>query len=292
MSDSGTGPRTCASCGAVGEADDLFCSSCGAPAPGEAAGVAAASAPPTTPTIPVGMATAAPAGPLTATAIPVVPPTSTPASAPPDQPQSKKTGLLIVAAAVVALAVVGGVVYFVSSGSSADTPTSVGQATAAAFESGDYAQACNYALPSQRSQCEHTLNSEASSLKGASFRNMSVAKVSQSGNRAVVVLAGQVCKSGRCISLSTGSTSSQSFDTQYNDAVNSNNPPGTEIAALIEQGGKWYLNGGEGSGTSSGNTGNTGNTGKAGSTGSTGTSGNTGLGTSGSTGTSGNTGNT
>ena len=231
--------------------------------------------------------------PLTATAIPVVPPTSTPASAPPDQSQTKKIGL-IVAAAVVVLAVIGGVVYFVSSGSSADaTPTSLGGAAAATLQSRGYAQLCAYSVPSQRSACEAGIAANPS-INSYSFRNISVGKVTQSGNKAVVWLTGQICKSGRCDSLPTGNTSGQSFATVYNNAVNVNSRS-TLALALLEQGGKWYWvpvagpsSGNTGNGNT-GNTGQTGNTGKTGSTGSTGTSGNTGLGTSGSTGTSGNT---
>ncbi len=197
-----------------------------------------ASAPSTDPTIPVGPAMGLPVTPLTATAIPVVPPTSTPASAPPDQSQTKKIGL-IVAAAVVALAVIGGVVYFVSSGSSADaTPTSSAARRPPRYRAVATPNCAPTRCPVNGQHARPELRSNPS-INSYSFRNMSVGKVTQSGNKAVVWLTGQICKSGRCDSLPTGSTSGQSFATVYNNAVNGNSRS-TLALALLEQGGKWY----------------------------------------------------
>jgi hypothetical protein len=241
MSDSGSGLKTCASCGAVGDPEDLSCSSCGARAQGEAGDT-----PETPATAPVAQAAqmSSPASALTATASPVEPPSS-PAAPTPDQPPAKKRGVLI-AAVVVLLLVIGSVVYLVTKGSSAASasPTALGQAVAVDFNSGNYSAVCGLTTPAGNSSCQSSLRSAGSSLAMVTFKNMKVVLVRTSGSKSLVFFRGQACKknSDVCESLpAPGSMTSEAFNSAYNKAINGTN--GTVVAGLVQQGGKWYISG-------------------------------------------------
>src|ERR1035441_6658346 len=97
MSDSGTGPRTCSSCGAAGDPEDLFCSSCGAQAQGRAG----------SPPAPPAVASDFPAPPteINAHLAPATPP---PPAGPDERPLIKRPALLATAAVVLVVAVAGG----------------------------------------------------------------------------------------------------------------------------------------------------------------------------------------
>jgi hypothetical protein len=181
---------------------------------------------------------------LTATASPVEPPSS-PAAPTPDQPPAKKRGVLI-AAVVVLLLVIGSVVYLVTKGSSAAnaSPTSLGQAVAADFNSGNYSAVCGLTTPTGNSSCQSSLRSAGSSLALVTFKNMKVVLVRTSGSKSLVFFRGQACKknSDVCESLpAPGSMTSEAFNSAYNKAINGTN--GTVVAGLVQQGGKWYISG-------------------------------------------------
>jgi hypothetical protein len=212
MSDTGSGLKTWASCGAVDDSEDGFCPTFDASAP--------------LTTIPV-MAHAGPAAPT------------------PDQLPAKKHGFLIAAAVVVVL-VIGGVVYFVGQGTSAASasPTSLGQAVAADFNSGNYSAVCGLTTPAGKSSCQSSLRSAGSTFGMVSFKNMKVVLVRTSGSKSLVFLSGKVCKknSDVCQSLPpAGSMASESFGKAYKKAVNGTN--GAVVAGLVQQGGNWYISG-------------------------------------------------
>jgi hypothetical protein len=241
MSDSGSGLKTCASCGAVSYPEDLICSSCGALAQG---GAGDTSATPATAPVAPAAPLSSPASVLTATASPVEPP-SGPAAPTSDQPPAKKRGVLI-AAVVVLLLVIGGVVYLVTKGSSTSnaSPTSLGQAVAADFNSGNYSAVCGLTTPAGNSSCQSSLRSAGSSLALVTFKNMKVVLLRTSGSKSLVFFRGEACKKNSevCESLpAPGSMTSEAFTSAYNKAINGTN--GAVVAGLVQQGGKWYISG-------------------------------------------------
>jgi len=152
--------------------------------------------------------------------------------------------VVLVGAAIVVLAVVGVTLSVALGGSSSDTPQSVASAMTTDLRSGDYSHLCMLAPSAQGQRCRNDMS--LIMAHDIAYKQVSLGKVTVSGDRALFVLTGSVCEgSGQCLSNNDADAATdkgRTFDQVYANAVGptSSSP---FIVPMVEQDGSWYVTG-------------------------------------------------